>query len=297
MRTVRTGSRLLESVGQDAKYAVRTLGRQPLHTLTALSVLVLAISMIASLFTAFKATSLDQRREYDRRLLAELEQAGGDPIAIGSPAPVVKTGFYTMNVVLPRENATDCRSVERRSVSRDYFGLLGIPLVQGRMFASDAIGEVIVNETFARVYWRGADALGQTIREVDRRGAIVRAHTIVGVARDAYLTGLERIAPVVFRPTTSGTFVTRGGPAIIEKIRATAAGLNAAATVRSWPTWKSTWRRGAQGWRWRGESDCSGFCSRRSACWGSSHTRSKSAGGRSASASHLAPPAGRSSRC
>lgn len=47
----------VESLTQDARYAVRTLARQPLHTLTALAVLVLAIGMITAIFTLLKATS------------------------------------------------------------------------------------------------------------------------------------------------------------------------------------------------------------------------------------------------
>jgi hypothetical protein len=180
-------------------------------------------------------TPADQRRLFADTLLAQLEQGAAEPIAVASHGVVTPARFFTMNVVLPQENATDYRSVERRGVSRQYFDALGIPLVKGRTFASDAVGEVIVNETFARVYWRGADPLGQTIREVDRSGAIVRAHTIVGVVRDAYLAGLERVEPMIFRPARQGTFVTAGGPEAIARIRAAAAGLNAAATVRVWP--------------------------------------------------------------
>ena len=47
----------VESVLQDARYAVRILLRQPLHSLTAIAVLVLAIGMISSIFTLLKATS------------------------------------------------------------------------------------------------------------------------------------------------------------------------------------------------------------------------------------------------
>jgi hypothetical protein len=47
----------LESVFQDARYGVRTLARQPVHSLTAIAVLVLAIGMNTSLFALLKATS------------------------------------------------------------------------------------------------------------------------------------------------------------------------------------------------------------------------------------------------
>jgi hypothetical protein len=180
-------------------------------------------------------TPAAERRQFAERQLALLEQDDSRGIAAANHGPVVPDGFFTMNVILPQENATDYRSVESRGVSRHYFEVLGMPVLKGRTFASDAIGEAVVNESFARAYWRGAEPLGQTVREVDQRGAVVRAHTIVGVVRDAYLAGLERIEPMIFRPARQGTFVTAGGPEAIARIRATAAGLNAAATVRAWP--------------------------------------------------------------
>jgi hypothetical protein len=47
----------LESVAQDARYGIRMLARQPLHSITAIAVLVLAIGINTSLFTLLKATS------------------------------------------------------------------------------------------------------------------------------------------------------------------------------------------------------------------------------------------------
>lgn len=174
-----------------------------------------------------------QQRQFAQQLLVELERNEVQRIATGNP--VMPRGFYTINVVLAGEKASDYRSVERRSVSRDFFEVMGIPLTKGRTFPSDAVGEVIVNAAFARAYFDGREALGQTVQEVDERGAIVRTHTIVGVARDAYLAGLERIEVMVFKPTVSGTLVTAGGPAAVERIRTAATSLNAVASVRAWP--------------------------------------------------------------
>jgi ABC-type lipoprotein release transport system permease subunit len=62
-----------------------------------------------------------------------------------------------------------------------------------------------------------------------------RTFTIAGIVRDAYLTGLEEIEPVIFTPTPSGTFLTRGGPDVAERIRASALEINPSATVTSRP--------------------------------------------------------------
>ena len=176
----------------------------------------------------------DQQATFARQLLEQLEPAVPEPVAAGHPGPFVDFPFR-LGIALPGEAPKDHRQVARRSVSRRYFEVLDIPFVRGRVFASDAKGEVAVNEAFAQAYFDGGDALGQTVRHIDSKGAVADTLTIVGVVRDAYLTGLERVEPVVFRPTTSGTLITSGGPAAIERIRATARALNRSARVRSWP--------------------------------------------------------------
>jgi hypothetical protein len=103
------------------------------------------------------------------------------------------------------------------------------------MFASRADHEVVVNETFVRVYWPAADPIGQPVRDVDSKGKVQLEYTIVGVVRDTYLTGLERIDPVIFTPDEIGAFLTRGGPAAVERIRATALALNPSAIVTAQP--------------------------------------------------------------
>jgi predicted permease len=176
----------------------------------------------------------EERTAFSRALVAEIERDDLAPIATGHPGPFVDFPF-TLGVALPHEPPQDHRQVARRSVSRRYFDVLGIPLVSGRMFASDGTGEVVVNEAFVRTFWRGEDPVGRSVRHIDSKGAVAATLTIVGVVRDAYLSGLERIEPIVFRPTTSGVLITSGGPEALEQIRATATGLNAAASVRAWP--------------------------------------------------------------
>jgi len=51
------------------------------------------------------------------------------------------------------------------SASIDYFHAIGIPLIKGRFFTNHddtrSPNVVIVNETFARLYWPGEDAVGK----------------------------------------------------------------------------------------------------------------------------------------
>jgi predicted permease len=175
-----------------------------------------------------------QRRSFDRELIAALERDLEEPVAAANHGPFTDFPF-TMGVALPGEAPKDHRQVARRFVSSRYFEVLGIPVVSGRMFTSSATEEIVVNEAFARAFWRGKHPLGQPARHIDDKGAVAGTLTIVGVVRDAYLAGLEQIPPMVFRPTTSGTLITAGGSVTIERIRAMTRGLNAHATVRAWP--------------------------------------------------------------
>ena len=172
--------------------------------------------------------------EFHKRLLAELERDPRARIALSRQGFFTPSGFYTIHVVLPGENLLNGRPIDRRSVSGRYFDVLGIQVIAGRTFASNAVDELVVNEAFARAVWQDGSPLGRTIREVDTKGTLLRTHTIVGIVRDAWLTGLDRIRPVVFRPSTSGVFMTRS-VADVERIRAAAVGIQPQARVHAWP--------------------------------------------------------------
>ncbi len=176
----------------------------------------------------------DVQSAYARQLLEQLEADTEHAVAAGYHGPFTDFPF-TLGVALPGEAPHEHRQVARRSVSRRYFEVLGIPLVQGRIYASDAKGEVVVNEAFVRTFLPNADPLGVELRHIDDKGAVASTLAIVGVVRDAYLAGLDRIEPIVFRPTMAGTLITAGGAPTIERIRATARALDQHARVRAWP--------------------------------------------------------------
>ena len=85
-------------------------------------------------------------------------------------------------------------SVRTQDVSASYFDVLGIPLVAGRMFQpSDARGVVVINEAMARQHFAGDNPLGRTL--VMARD---ESWQIIGIVRDAYISGLDRVHPLVF---------------------------------------------------------------------------------------------------
>ena len=88
-------------------------------------------------------------------------------------------------------------STERVVVSDRYFETMGIQLVQGRGITaedrSEAVRVAVVNETFARRYYPGQDALGKRIDQGQGWAAIV------GVAKDGKYRDLnEAPTPVVY---------------------------------------------------------------------------------------------------
>jgi predicted permease len=92
-------------------------------------------------------------------------------------------------------------------ISNEYFRAMGIPLRRGRGFndddRADTLPVVVVNETLARRFWPGEDAVGKRIRwgGWNPQGWL----TVVGVAADVKFSALEAETPVtiympIFQP-------------------------------------------------------------------------------------------------
>lgn len=85
--------------------------------------------------------------------------------------------------------------VERSFVTADYFHLMGIPVLRGRLF-NDADNDkspqvAIINEAFARTYWPNQDSLGKRFR---RNRADAPWITVVGVTANARTASLAQSA-------------------------------------------------------------------------------------------------------
>jgi predicted permease len=137
-------------------------------------------------------------------------------------------------VWLPNESGDDrAIVVSRNFVSPDYFRLLKIPLVKGRVFdEGDRVGAAevaVVNETMAKRTWPGSDAVGQRlVQGVSRRPLLV-----VGVVRDTKYRSIgEDPTPFVFIPAAQTNeavmrLLVRGdGRALLPAIRPIVTELN-----------------------------------------------------------------------
>jgi hypothetical protein len=78
--------------------------------------------------------------------------------------------------------------------------VLEIPLVTGRVFeAADGRGVIVINEAMARQHFAGQNPIGRTIVMGQEE-----TWEIIGIVRDAYLSGLDRVHPIVFGKHAGG---------------------------------------------------------------------------------------------
>jgi putative ABC transport system permease protein len=87
---------------------------------------------------------------------------------------------------------------------------MGVQIVQGRPFAEtdneQAIPVAIVNESMARLYWPGENAIGKRFKLGDPGDNEVPWVTIVGIARDVRNMGVdEPVKPEMYFPYRQGT--------------------------------------------------------------------------------------------
>jgi predicted permease len=140
------------------------------------------------------------------------EAAIGDeaslPLGHSDPGrlPLIREGIETMDNQAP--------VIDSPIVSPEYFHLLGMPLLRGRLFSDHDLEDTpqvaVINQAAARIYWpgkdgKGQDPLGKRVRlHLDTRGLPSSAQpawtTIVGVIADARTESLADAAiPLIYR--------------------------------------------------------------------------------------------------
>jgi predicted permease len=117
---------------------------------------------------------------------------GVERVALASRTPL--SPGRTQNTIRIGDE-TEPRVVDMNSVSPEFFSLLGIPIVHGRVFTEGEVDAVLVTESTARRYWPGQDAVSQVIIMDGRR------RTIVGIVRDARVSqSPDAISSYVYLP-------------------------------------------------------------------------------------------------
>lgn len=141
-------------------------------------------------------------REFYRRLVERVRTVPGIQSAtLARRLPLTDGGIAFANVAIdgyaPAKDEDTRLNYE--TVGPEYFQTMRIPFVHGRDFdkrdQEDARGVVIINETMARRYWPGGDALG-------RRLKLTKDWLeIVGIARDVKNRSLSEVPqPFLYLP-------------------------------------------------------------------------------------------------
>jgi predicted permease len=154
--------------------------------------------LIASVDLVPNGYTADTGRQFHRRLLESVSAIPGiESHALARQVPLGIGGTSSMGITVdgytkqPDEEVVIVYNI----VGPRYFETMRIPMVRGREFANEdareTAGALIVNETMARRYWAGRDALGGRVR-------IGKAdYTVVGIARDIKYGQLNE-APVPY---------------------------------------------------------------------------------------------------
>lgn len=162
-------------------------------------------------------TTWSGRWEYFEQLRSAVERVPGVTMtAISSNATPPESGSRMRFDVLGGELSSD-RTAQLELVDQDYFKLLRIPLVEGRLWTEtenrNGAHLVAVNQTFAKFYFPKGDAVGHSIKlpVVESRPPIILTIPspsetwlrIVGVVGDSRNDGLRKsVRPAIFVPYT-----------------------------------------------------------------------------------------------
>ena len=133
---------------------------------------------------------------FDRLLREAASIPGVTAATIASQAPIA--GGHSRSTVVPSGRQDVDYEAEMVVVGPDYFGTLGIPLVEGRTLgglADEPEPVVVVNEALASLFWPGESALD---KRISGNGQDWR---VVGVTRDVQMRSLrEGARPAVYYP-------------------------------------------------------------------------------------------------
>jgi predicted permease len=144
-----------------------------------------------------KYASAAQEAPFIREVLRRCKSLPGvEEAAVGDPAaiPLDQTqrelnsleGKFFLTFEGQNAKPDAASLVERSRVTPEYFQLIGIPLLRGRLFNefdTDATPQVaVVNEAFARIYWPNENAIGKRFKSTKPNAPWI---TVVGVIANA----------------------------------------------------------------------------------------------------------------
>jgi predicted permease len=212
------GRALLDQLGQDLRYSLRVLRKNPGFSLTAILTLALGIGVNTALFTVFNAVALRPLpvKDPDRIMKVYRAESGDSNREVNGTSSMFSYSEYAAH----RDNAhafsgltayapvavtlggTEAEGIKGLLVAANYFSVLGGEMALGRPFApaecqTPGASPVVVlsHRYWQRRFTSDASLLGKTI-------ILNRQHfTVIGVAAHDF-HGAELFAPDLWVPLT-----------------------------------------------------------------------------------------------
>ncbi len=177
----------------------------------------------------------EQLRDYYRTLLEYMNAIPGvEKSALAVRVPFGGSGGGAQqDVLIPGTTPPDGQRgypVNFTWVGQDYFSVIGTRVLQGRAFTPednpDTQPVTVVNQTMAKRFWPGGDAVGRPLRVTGRFGSTYATpvdYRVVGVVEDAKWNAMtERARPIMYiamsqQPASEATLLlrTQGDPAAL----------------------------------------------------------------------------------
>jgi predicted permease len=141
----------------------------------------------------------EETKSFYERLNVNLQTMPGVASVGFSTMPILK-GYAWQNAVLGKdfEGAPIEEQPVLSHVGPDYFATLGIPIVAGRAFTAQDVGQskyAVINESFARQYFPGRNPIGQRFGLVDEMVPISPDIEVIGVITDRKYRNLRETPP------------------------------------------------------------------------------------------------------
>jgi predicted permease len=158
--------------------------------------------LVAGVAHASVGMSNSEAREVFRRITERATEIPGISAAATSVGLSFGMGWGTSLYVPGREPPSQTNNPSQYAVTPDYFKVLGIRLLDGRLFTlSDRVGTepvTVINETAARTFWPGQNPIGQCVRI----GAdTMPCTTVIGIVTNARRQRLvETPTTMIYRP-------------------------------------------------------------------------------------------------
>jgi predicted permease len=142
--------------------------------------------LLSQFYLSTSGYSLDQRKEFCLRLRDKMESAPGVvevAYSDGVPLGFEPSWWEDLNIQGYAPGPSENMKIFRNVVSPGYFDLMRIPMIDGRDFTrlddEKSNSVMIVNQTFARRFFAGANPIGHKVRGWGRW------FTIVGEVKDS----------------------------------------------------------------------------------------------------------------